>query len=212
MGIRLLVVDDHEAVRRGLKELFGARSDMEVAGEAPSGEAAVALLRKHPFDVALVDLALPDMSGIDLLARIRAIRPELAVLILSGYPEEQYAINVLRFGAAGFVAKDESPDNLVRAVTAAAKGERYVSPRLADKLAEGLSGGAADAPPHTRLTEREFQILCRLAVGQSASKIAADLFLSPKTVGTYRSRILEKLELKSASDLTYYCMKNKLIA
>jgi two-component system invasion response regulator UvrY len=210
--IRLLVVDDHESVRRGLKEVFGNRTDMQVSAEASSGEAAIALLRAQAFDVALVDLALPDMSGMDLLARIKAIRPEVAVLVVSGYPEEQYAINVLKFGGAGFVAKDESPENLVTAVIAAAEGRRYVSPRIAEKLVLGISGKSADAPPHTRLTEREFQILCRLAQGQSAAKIAADLFLSAKTVGTYRARILKKLGLKSTSDLTYYAVKNGLIA
>ena len=210
--IRLLVVDDHESFRRGLKQLFGEHAGMEVTGEASSGESAISLLRGQPFDVALVDLALSDMSGIDLLARIQSIRPEVAVLIVSGYPEEQYAINVLRFGAAGFVAKDESPENLVAAVVAAAEGRRYVSPRIAQKLAGDISGEADDSAPHTRLNAREFQIFCRLAAGQSTAKIAKELFLSSKTVSTYRSRILEKMGFTSLADITQYAVKRRLIA
>ena len=175
--IRLLIVDDHDVVRMGLKQVFSGRVDMEVTGEARTGEEAIALVRSTPFDVALVDLSLSDMS-------------EMAVLIVSGYPEDQYAINLLKAGASGFVAKDAPSDNLLAAVVAAAQGRRYVSPRIADKLAQGLSGPAADSPSHTQLSEREFQIFCKLASGQSVSEIAKELFLSVKTVSTYRSRIL----------------------
>ena len=197
--IRLLIVDDHDVVRMGLKQVFSGRVDMEVTGEARTGEEAIALVRSTPFDVALVDLSLSDMSGVDVLNRAKAIRPEMAVLIVSGYPEDQYAINLLKAGASGFVAKDAPSDNLLAAVVAAAQGRRYVSPRIADKLAQGLSGPAADSPSHTQLSEREFQIFC-------------ELFLSVKTVSTYRSRILEKMNFKSNADITYYAVKNQLIA
>ena len=210
--IRLLIVDDHELVRRGLNTVFSGRVDMEVAAEATSGEMAIALLRREAFDVALVDLALPDMSGIDVLSRFKAIRPEMAVLIVSGYPEDQYAINVLKSGASGFVAKDETPENMITAVLAASQGRRYVSPRIADKLAQSLTGRSADEPAHTRLSEREFQIFCRLAAGESVSAIARELFLSVKTVSTYRTRILEKMEFTSNANITYYAVKNELIA
>ena len=209
--IRILIVDDHELVRRGLKTVFSGRVDMEVAAEANSGEAAIALLRRETFDVVLVDLALPDMSGIDVLSRCKAIRPELAVLIVSGYPEDQYAINVLKSGASGFVAKDESPGNMVAAVLAAAQGRRYVSPRVADKLAQSLTGRAADEPAHTRLSEREFQIFYRLAAGESVSAIARELFLSVKTVSTYRIRLLEKLHMRSNAELMRYAIENRLV-
>ena len=143
--IRLLIVDDHDLVRIGLKQVFQGRVDMEIAGEARTGEEAIAKIRAQPFDVALVDLSLSDMSGVDVLTRAKAIRPEMAVLIVSGYPEDQYAINLLKAGAAGFVAKDAPPDHLVSAVVAASQGRRYVSPTTADKLAQGLSaGGNAD--------------------------------------------------------------------
>jgi len=196
----------------GLKSVFSGRVDMEVAAEANSGEMAISLLRREPFDVALVDLALPDMSGMDVLSRIKTIRPEIAVLIVSAYPEDQYAINVLKSGASGFVAKDESPERIVSAVIAAAQGRRYVSPRVADKLAQGLTGRAAHEPPHTRLSEREFQIFYRLAAGETVSAIARELFLSVKTVSTYRTRILEKMSFTSNANITYYAVKNELIA
>ena len=210
--IRLLIVDDHDVVRMGLKQLFADRVDIEVAAEARSGEEALSLVRSQNFDVALVDLGLADMSGVDVLSRARALRPDMAVLIVSGYPEEQFGYNLLKAGAAGFVAKDAPPDTLVSAVLTAAQGRRYVSPRLADKLAQGVAAGIGDQPSHSILSEREFQIFCKLAGGQSVSVIAKELFLSVKTVSTYRARILEKMNFKSNADITYYAVKNQLIA
>jgi len=210
--IRILVVEDHEYFRMGLRRVFSGRVDMEIAGEAANGQAALTLLRSESFDIAMVDLTLADMSGMDVLARARVLHPEMAVLIVSGYPEEQYAINVLKAGASGFVQKDAPAEELVTAVIAASQGRRYVSARIGDKLAQGLSGRGADEPAHTRLSEREFQIFGRLASGQSVSQIAKELFLSVKTVSTYRSRILEKMEFTSNANLTYYAVKNQLIA
>jgi DNA-binding NarL/FixJ family response regulator len=209
--IRLLIVDDHDVVRMGLKQVFSGRVDMEVAGEARTGEEAIALVRSTPYDVALVDLSLSDMSGVDVLNRSKAIRPEMAVLIVSGYPEDQYAINLLKAGASGFVAKDAPSENLVSAVVAAAQGRRYVSPRIADKLAQGLNGPDASEPAHTRLSEREFQVFRKLAEGHTPTQIAAALYLSVKTVSTYRARILEKMGLKSNADITYYAISNGLL-
>ena len=210
--IRILVVEDHEYFRMGLRDVFASRVDMEVAGEAATGQAALALLRTESFDVALVDVTLADMSGVEVLGRARAMCPEMAVLIVSGYPEDQYAINVLKAGASGFVPKDAPAEDLVTAVIAASQGRRYVSPRIADKLAQGLAGPSASEPAHSRLSEREFQIFNRLAAGQSVSQIAKELFLSVKTVSTYRSRILEKMEFKSNANMTYYAVKNQLIS
>lgn len=210
--IRLLLVDDHDVVRMGMKQLFMNKLGIEVTGEARTGQEAIDLIRSEPFDVALVDLSLSDMSGVDVLTRAKAIRPELSVLIVSGYPEEQYGISLLKAGASGFVAKDTSPEQMLSAVLTAAQGRRYVSPKLADKLAQGLNSEAADRPAHTSLSEREFQIFCKLATGRSVSEIANELFLSVKTVSTYRSRILEKMNFKSNADITYYAVKNQLIA
>src|SRR2546423_10542497 len=142
--LRLLVVDDHEFFRMGLKRLFSGRVDIEVAEEASSGAAALSAIRREAFDVALLDLTLPDMSGMEVLSRAQAIRPETAILIVSGYPEDQFAINVLKAGAAGFVAKDAAPDVMICAVIAASQGRRYVSPRIAERLANSLSGVGAD--------------------------------------------------------------------
>ena len=210
--IRMLLVDDHELVRIGLKRIFADRLDMEVTAEASTGEEAIALIRSASFDVALLDLTLADMSGMVVLGRCKAIRPETSILIVSGCPEEQFAINVLKAGAAGFVAKNAPPETLVAAVIAVAQGRRYVSPGVADKLAQRLLGPDPDEPIHTRLSEREFQIFCRLAAGQSVSNIARELFLSVKTVSTYRSRVLEKMEFTSNANITYYAVKNKLLA
>jgi DNA-binding NarL/FixJ family response regulator len=185
---------------------------MEIAGEAATGKEALSLLRSEAFDIALVDLTLKDMSGIDVLGRARTMCPDMAVLIVSGYPEDQYAINVLKAGASGFVAKDAPAEDLVTAVVAASQGRRYVSPRIADKLAQGLAEPTATGPAHTRLSEREFQIFGRIASGQSVTQIAKELFLSVKTVSTYRSRILEKMEFSSNANITYYAVKNQLIS
>jgi two-component system, NarL family, invasion response regulator UvrY len=208
---RILLVDDHDVTRMGLRRLFDARVDMEVVAEARTGEEAIALVRTHPLDVVLLDLSLKDMSGVDVLARCKSIRPELPVLIVSGHAEDQYALNLLKAGAAGFLAKDSSPEMMVTAVIAAANGRRYVSPRIADKLAQGLGNESGDSPPHTQLSEREFQIFCRLAAGETVTAIAKELFLSVKTVSTYRARILEKMEFKTNSHMTYYAVKNQLI-
>ena len=210
--IQILVVDDHESLRKGLGRVFDGRVDMEIAAEAATGAQAEALLHSRAFDVALVDLTLPDMSGMEVLARAQAICPQMAVLIVSACPEDQYAVNVLKAGAAGFVPKDSPAENFITAVIAAADGRRYVSARIADKLAVGLRGPSASEPAHSHLSEREFQIFCRLAVGETVTVIAKDLGLSVKTVSTYRSRILEKMNFASNANITYYAMKNQLIA
>ena len=209
--IRMIIVDDHDVVRMGMKQVFDSRVDMEVAAEARTGADAIDLIRRQTFDVALVDLSLPDMSGVDVLARARSIRPEMAVLIVSGYPVDQYAIDILKSGASGFVPKDAPPQNLLAAVIAASQGRRYVSPRVADQLARSLAGPAVDKPQHSILSKREFQIFFRLASGQSVSDIAKELFVSVKTVSTYRSRILVKMDFKSNADITRYAVRNQLI-
>jgi two-component system invasion response regulator UvrY len=210
--ISLLIVDDHDLVRMGLKQVFEGRVDMEVAGEARTGKEAIDMVRATAYDVALVDISLSDMSGVDVLARAKAIRPEMAVLIVSGYPEEQYGLSLLKAGASGFVSKESTNESLVGAVLTVSQGRRYLSPKLADKLAQGLSGDASGQPAHLQLSDREFQIFCRLAAGQTATDIAKELFLSVKTVSTYRSRILEKMNFTSNADITYYAVKNQLIA
>jgi len=207
---RVAVVDDHQLVRIGLRQVIERQADFTWAGEACSGREALALLRETPVDVLLLDLSLPDISGLDVLRQVRAHHESVATLVLSAYPEMQYGINVLRAGASGFVSKTADESELCRAIRAAMRGGRYVSPELAEILVSGMQGGAGE-PRHSVLSEREFQIFCKLAEGKSVSEIAAKLFLSVKTVSTYRARILEKMAMKTNADITYYAIKNNLL-
>jgi DNA-binding NarL/FixJ family response regulator len=208
--IRILIADDHAIVRAGLKQLLQDQPDMAVAAEASSGADALAVVRAEDIDVMLLDISMPDRNGIDVLKSARHHKPDLPVLVLSGYPEEQYAINLIRAGAAGYINKEAAPDQLLKAIRTVAAGRRYISARLAEILAEGISADL-DRPLHTQLSEREFQVFCRLAAGQALSGVADELCLSVKTVSTYRSRILEKMHMKTNADLTYYAVKNGLI-
>jgi DNA-binding NarL/FixJ family response regulator len=208
--IRILIADDHAIVRAGLKEFVASDGDMQVTGEASSGDEAIGLVRNGEFDVVLLDIRMPEGSGIDTLKQLKALRPRLPVLMLSGFAEEQYALNLLRAGAAGYVSKEAAPTELVRAIRTVVLGRKYVSPELAQILAAGVAG-EADQPLHAQLSQREFQIFCKLAAGESVSSIADDLLISVKTVSTYRTRVLEKMNLKSNADLTYYAIKNGLI-
>ena len=208
--IRILIADDHAIVRAGLKQFIADQLDMEVTGEAATGAETIALVRSQEFDIVLLDISMPDKNGIDTLKTIKQIRPDLPVLILSGHAEEQYAVNLLRAGASGYLNKETASTQLVGAVRTAVQGRKYVSPTLAQVLAEGISG-SGDEPLHGSLSQREFQIFCKLAGGQAVSQIADELHLSVKTVSTYRTRVLEKMGMKSNADLTYYAVKNGLI-
>lgn len=207
---RVAIVDDHQLVRIGLKQIIEGQPDFAWAGEARNGREALALLRTEPCDVLLLDLSLPDMSGLDVLRQIKAHHESVATLVLSAYPENQYGLNVLRAGASGFVSKTADDGELCRAIRAAVRGGRYVSPELAEMLVSGMQGSPGE-PRHSALSEREFQIFCKLAEGKSVSEIAAKLFLSVKTVSTYRTRILEKMGMKTNADITYYAIKNNLL-
>lgn len=208
--IRILIADDHAIVRAGLRQFISDQADMSVAGEAATGAETVSLVRAEPYDVVLLDISMPDRNGVDTLKQLKQIRPEMPVLMLSAHAEEQYAVNLLRAGAAGYVSKDSASTQLVSAIRTVAHGRKYVSQDLAQQLADGVSGHG-DEPLHAQLSQREFQIFCKLASGMPVSKIAKELFLSVKTVSTYRSRVLEKMGMKTNADLTYYAIKNKLI-
>jgi two-component system, NarL family, invasion response regulator UvrY len=209
-SIRVAVVDDHQLVRIGLKQIIEGQTDFAWVGEAKNGREALTMLRGTPCDVLLLDLSLPDMSGLDVLRQIKAHHETVATLVLSAYPENQYGLNVLRAGASGFLSKTADDGELCRAIRAAMRGGRYVSPELAEMLVSGLQGAPGE-PRHSVLSEREFQIFCKLAEGKSVSEIAAKLFLSVKTVSTYRTRILEKMAMKTNADITYYAIKNNLL-
>ena len=206
---RILIADDHAVVRAGLRQ-FLEEAPGAVLGEAASGLEVIAQLRQQGWDLLLLDINLPDRNGLDILREVREHHPATRVLVMSAYPEKQYAVNVLRAGASGYLPKESSADELLKAVRTVMSGRRYVSAELAEALVSGLDNDAQQ-PLHGRLSEREFQILCKLAVGASASEIARELTISVKTVSTYRSRVMEKMALESNSDLTYYALKNGLI-
>ena len=208
--IQVLIADDHAIVRSGFRQFVVDEPDMEVAGEASTGDETIALVRERAFDVVLLDIAMPDKNGIDTLRVIKQIRPEQGVLMLSGFPESQYAINLLRAGANGYLNKDAAPEEIVRAIRTVARGHRYLSEFIADALADKLEKPATERP-HEALSEREFQIFCKLAGGQLPTEIADELHLSVKTISTYRARVLEKMGLANNADLTYYAIKNGLI-
>ena len=208
--IKVGIVDDHAIVRSGLRQFFADHIDLRVVGEASSGRGAIDLVRNEEVDVLIMDLSMPGQSGIDALAMLRAKAPDMGILILSGYPEEHYAVQLIRQGASGYLNKDCDPLEIVDAVRTIALGKRHITPAVADLLAQQL-GKKGSAAPHEELSEREFQVFLKLAKGETASRIAEELSLSVKTVSTYRTRLMEKMGLSSNSDLTYYALKAKLI-
>jgi len=208
--IKIGIVDDHSVVRSGLKQFFSDHVDLRVEGEATNGREAIDLVRNRDLDVLIMDVSMPGQTGIDALGMIRAKAPDLGILILSGYPEEHYAMNLIRQGASGYLNKDCDPMEIVKAVRTISLGKRYITPGVAELLAQQLNR-REDAPAHELLSEREFQVFLKLAKGETAGDIAKSLSLSVKTVSTYRTRLMEKMNLASNSDLTYYALKNKLI-
>lgn len=208
--IRIAIVDDHAMVRAGLRQFFSDQPDFTVVGEAANGREALDIVRKGGVDVMLMDIAMPGQSGVDALAAIRARAPDLPVLILSGFAEEHYATTLLRQGASGYLNKDCDPEEIVKAIRTVCRGRKYITAGVAERLAEGLSGGG-DQPLHEQLSERELQVFLRLAKGESVGHMAESMSLSVKTVSTYRTRVMEKMHLASNSDLTYYALKNGLI-
>jgi len=209
--LRVAIVDDHEIVRAGFREMLADELGIAVAFEAASGEEALARLQDTACDVLLLDLALPGQSGVDVLRTLRQRHSELRVLVLTGYPEERYALAMIRNGADGYLCKECGRDELLQAVRTVAQGRRYLSPHMAELLADELAGGSPAAAPHLQLSERELQVFLRLARGQSVSAISGVLNLSVKTVSTYRSRLLEKLGVTSNAELAAYALRNGLL-
>ena len=208
--IHVLIADDHEVVRRGLKDILESERGMRVVAEAASGTEAITLARKTRLDAIVLDISMPGMSGLDVLKELKTICPDVPVLILSIYPEEQYAIRVLKAGAAGYLTKDAAPEELVAAVRRVISGRKYVSPTLAERLARELEEGT-DKQPHERLSDREFQLLLMIARGRTVGEIAIELSLSVKTVSTYRSRVLEKTGMRNNAEIMRYVMERNLL-
>jgi DNA-binding NarL/FixJ family response regulator len=208
--INILIADDHSVVRAGLKQIISASSDMTVLGEASSGNEALEKIRNNNYSVVILDIAMPGKNGLDTMKEIKLEHPDLPVLILSMYPEEQYAVRFFRAGAAGYLTKKSAPEELVTAIRSLAKGNKYVSPSLAEQLVIEMAR-KSDKPLHGALSDREFQVFCLIASGKTPGDIAEELFLSVKTVSTYKSRILEKLHLKNTAELITYAIQNRLL-
>jgi len=208
--IRIAIVDDHAIVRAGLRQYFAEQVDLRVTGEASNGREALDLVRQGDVDVLLMDLSMPDQSGVDALAAIRARAPDLPILILSGFPETHYATTLLKQGASGYLNKECEPEEIIKAIRTVYRGRKYISSTVAELLASGVDP-TASKPPHEQLSDREFQVFLRLAKGETIGHMAESLSLSVKTVSTYRTRVMEKMNLASNSDLTYYALKNGLI-
>ena len=209
--IKIAIVDDHAILRSGLRQFVEQQPDIQVVGEAASGREAIDLVRTTPeLDVLVMDLSMPGQSGIDVLAMVRAKAPDVGILILSGYPEGQYAMPLIRQGASGYLNKECAPMEIVDAIRTIATGRRYISSTVAELLAQQLDRKES-GPAHEQLSDREFQVFLKLAKGETAGVVAEELSLSVKTVSTYRTRLMEKLHLNSNSDLTYYALKHALI-
>lgn len=208
--IQILIADDHAIVRAGLRQIISENPDMAVSAEAGNGQELLELVRSNPPDVIVLDITMPGRDGLDALKQIKKDHPRLPVLVLSMHPEEHYAVRVLKAGASGYLSKESAPEELIRAILKIHKGRKYISASLAEKLADALEEDK-HTPLHECLSDREFQVLCMIANGMPVKRIADALCLSIKTISTYRSRILDKMNQKSNADLTYYAIKNGLI-
>jgi len=208
--IKVVVVDDHAVVREGLKRIIAENVGMTVTAEAGDGNEALRTIRSQPCDVVVLDITMPNKSGLDVLKQLHAESPRLPVLVLSMHPEDQYAVRVLRAGGAGYLTKETAPAKLVQAIRKVVRGGKYVSPSLAEKLVYDL-GGNTDKPVYEVLSDREYQVLCLIASGKTVSGIADELGLSVKTISTYRVRILEKLNMKNNAEITRYAIKEGLV-
>ncbi|MGC9323410.1 MAG: response regulator [Desulfomonilia bacterium] len=207
--IRVLVADDHPIVRQGIKQILADTDDITVAAEAANGQQVLDAVWKNTFDVILLDISMPGRDGLEILRELKAHSPKLPVLVLSMYPEEQYAIRVLKSGASGYLTKSSAPDELISAIRKSASGSKYISPSVAERLAFELDKDS-DRPLHEILSDREYQVFRMIASGKTITEIAQELFLSVKTVSTYRSRILEKLNLKNTAAIVLYAVQHKL--
>jgi two-component system invasion response regulator UvrY len=208
--IKILLADDHAIVRRGLKQIIAETPDMMVVDEASNGHEVLTKVMRHDYSVILLDISMPGKSGLDVLKELKNERPKLPVLILSMYPEEQYAVRVLRAGASGYLTKEGAPEELIYAIRKVVQGKKYVSASLAEKLVFDLDGDS-QKPLHESLSDREFQVLCMIASGKTVSDISEELALSVKTISTYRTRLLEKMKMKNNAELTHYAVQNHLV-
>jgi DNA-binding NarL/FixJ family response regulator len=207
--IRIIIVDDHPVVRRGLKQILHEEPDVKVVGEAESAQEAFKIIRTIDCDAVVLDISLPGASGVEILKQLKYEYKKLPVLILSVHPEEEYAVRVMKAGASGYLTKESAPEELVKAIRKIISGGKYISSSLAERLITDID--ASGKPRHEKLSDREFEIMRMIARGKAIKKIAEELYLSEKTVSTYRSRLLEKMNMTTNAEIISYALKNKLI-
>lgn len=209
--IRVVLADDHAVVRRGVRQILADAGDIEVVGEAKDYGELAQLLRDQECDVLVLDISMPGKNGIEILKSMRERLPKMHVLVLSMFPEDQYALRALKAGAAGYVSKEAAPEKLVDAIRLAIRGKKYITPEVAQALAAQLNGGETPENPHEALSDREYETLRLIASGKKLSEIAEAMSLSPKTVSVYRARLLEKMKLRTNAELTHYAVKHGLV-
>jgi two-component system, NarL family, invasion response regulator UvrY len=208
--MRVLIVDDHPIFLAGVKETLAREEDVKLVGEASNGHNALELARKRPWDVIVLDITMPEKGGVDVLQELRREQPKLPILILSAHPEDQMALRLLRAGASGYLTKEKAPDVLIAAIRKIVGGGKYISESLAEKVVVELGAGKAQAL-HETLSNREYQVMRMIALGKTMRDIGRELFISVRTVRTYRARILAKIQIKTNTDLIRYALQNKLI-
>jgi DNA-binding NarL/FixJ family response regulator len=208
--IRVLIADDHAVVRAGLKQILSGIADLQVVAEAASGNETIGAVRADRFDVIVLDMSMPGRSGLDLIRQVKEEQPQARVLVLSMHQEDQYAVRALKAGASGYLNKDSAPEMLVGAIRKVASGGAFISPAIAEQLAQGVIR-SDERPLHTLLSDREFEVFQSLASGESVSAIADKLALSVKTVSTHKTRIMQKMNMQSATDLIRYALQHGLI-
>ncbi len=208
--IRILVADDHAVVRQGLRQIVADVPGMTVAGEASTAREVLSKVANEKYDLVLLDITMPGISGLDILKDLRSLKPGIKVMVLSMHPEERYAVRVLKAGALGYVTKDKAPAELIAAIETVANGKRYISPSLAEKLAADMIF-LDEKPPHMALSDRELTVMLLIASGKTMTEIANELSLSIKTASTYRQRVLKKMKMTSNADLTRYAVENHLL-
>jgi len=208
--IKIIIADDHPIVRAGMKQIIAEAADLVVADEADDGHKLLSKTRQADFDVVILDITMPHMDGLDVLKQLKIEKPKLPVIVLSIHPEDQYALRVLKAGAAGYVTKASAPNELINAIRKVYRGGKYISPAIAEKLAFQLDANFEEMP-HEALSDREYQVLCMLASGKTVTEMADELALSVKTISTYRARILEKMDMKNNAELIHYAIQNQLV-